>query len=201
MLTPTRTTLAFDPSSPIDADARDLALARAGDERAFEALYRRHSTAVYRYAWLLTGSDSLANDVTQDTFVALLEGVDGYDPSRGSLVAYLCGVARFRAYRAYRSSDAAVDTVADTEQLAGRNDEYIPDLPLDALQRSRALARLYAAIRRLPTPYRDILMLVELQEMTYADAAAVAGIELGTVRSRLARARARLADLLRNDEP
>lgn len=69
-------------------------------------------------------------------------------------------------------------------------------LPLDALERRRALERLYKAIRRLPPAFREVLILVELQELPYAEAAAIAGIEIGTVRSRLSRAKARLASML-----
>lgn len=198
MLRTMRTSLAFDPSLPADTDTGELRRARAGDERAFTSLYRRHSGAVFRFAWLLTGSESLANDVTQDAFIELLEGATGFDPARGSLRAYLCGIARFRAYRV---ADRRLDTVADLDEADGSAwSAAWPDLPLDALERARAIERLHAAIRRLPAPYREVLILVELQELPYADAAAVAGIELGTVRSRLARAKARLADLLRNDE-
>lgn len=193
-----RTSLAFDPSMPVDADHSELRRARDGDERAFTSLYRRHSGAVYRFAWLLTGSESLANDVTQDTFIELLEGAERFDPARGSLAAYLCGIAR---YRAYRTGDRRVESVPDIESVEAVEDAgAMPDLPFDALERSRALERLYAAIRRLPAPFREALILVELQEMTYADAAAVAGIELGTVRSRLSRAKARLAELLSSQE-
>lgn len=183
---------------PVDADLAELTLARGGDERAFTALYRRHSGAVYRFAWLLTGSESLASDVTQETFIELLEGGGRFDPTRGTLAAYLCGIARFRAYRA---ADSRLQTFAEIDEIGAEPDAgTMPDLPLDALERSRSLERLYEAIRRLPAPYREVLILVELQEMPYADAAAVAGIELGTVRSRLSRARARLADLLRDAE-
>lgn len=193
-----RTSLAFDPSMPVDADHAELRRARNGDEQAFTSLYRRHSPAVYRFAWLLTGSESLANDVTQDTFIELLDGADGFNPARGSLAAYLCGIARFRAYRLM---DRRLDVVADIENVQpAAGEDAVPDLPLDALERARALGRLYAAIRRLPAPYREVLILVELQEMAYADAAAVVGIELGTVRSRLSRAKARLADMLRSEE-
>lgn len=193
-----RTSLAFDPSQPVDAEHDELRRARNGDERAFTSLYRRHSGAVYRFAWLLTGSESLANDVTQDTFIELLEAAGGFDPARGSLAAYLCGIARFRAYRV---NDRRVDSVADIENVDAASDAgSMPELPLDALERSRAVSRLYDAIRRLPAPYREVLILVELQEMAYADAAAVAGIELGTVRSRLSRAKARLAGMLRTEE-
>ena len=182
---------------PADADLTELRLARDGDEQAFTALYRRHSGAVYRFAWLLTGSESLANDVTQETFIELLEGAGRFDPARGSLAAYLCGIARFRAYK---SADRRCESVADVEAI-DRADVAAPppELPLDAVERAQAIERLYGAIRRLPAPYREVLILVELQEMAYADAAAVAGIELGTVRSRLSRAKARLADLLREE--
>ena len=80
--------------------------------------------------------------------------------------------------------------------LETRQGDDAPELPSDRLDRSRALQSLYAAIRKLPAPFRDILILVELQQMSYSDAAAIAGVELGTVRSRLARAKARLTQLL-----
>ena len=193
-----RTSLAFDPSMPVETDLADLSRARDGDEAAFTALYHRFSGQVFRFAWLLTGSESAANDVTQETFMELLDGAASFDPARGSLGAYLCGIARFRAYRAIgERSHGDVDLEAlDRAAIEGQ----LPDLPADHLERARALERLHAAIRLLPAPFREVLVLVELQEMPYADAAAVAGIELGTVRSRLSRAKARLADLLRQQE-
>lgn len=198
MLTRARTALAFDPSSPAETDVRELHLARAGDELAFTALYRRFSGAVFRFAWFLTGSESIANDVVQETFMELLDGTTSFDPSRGSLGSYLCGIARFRAYRAVdrRLSDDRDLDALDAAAVEGE----IPDLPAEALERGRAVKRLHAAIRRLPAPYREVLILVELQEMPYADAAAIAGIELGTVRSRLSRAKARLTQLLKQCE-
>jgi RNA polymerase sigma-70 factor, ECF subfamily len=176
------------------SDESDLDRARRGDEAAFASLFRRHGPKVYRFAWLLTGSESLADDVTQETFVRLLDGAVGFDPARGSLPAYLCGIARHLASRA---SDTRISYVDDIDvQREAQPDDEAPPLPLDALERSRALEQLYAAVRRLPSGYREVLILVELQEMSYADAAAVAGIELGTVRSRLSRAKSRLAALL-----
>jgi RNA polymerase sigma-70 factor (ECF subfamily) len=188
--------LAFDPNRPADGrhDVRDLSeleLARAGDEQAFAALYRRHSPAVFRFAWLLTGSESTAADVVQEAFIGLLEASDGFDPKRGSLAAYLCGIARFRAYR---TVDRRQETVEDIDAIEREGE--LPQLPLDVLERNRALERLYIAIRRLPPAFREVLILVELQELSYAEAAAIAGIGIGTVRSRLSRAKARLASML-----
>lgn len=177
-----------------------LASAAAGDRDALAALYRRHGAAVYRYAWLVTGSESAAADVVQDSFLALLGRADGFDPTRGSLPAYLCGIAR---HLALRETDHRCDSIDDVDSLAEQQGNALPagDLPSAAAERAQALSRLYAAIRQLPPPYRDVLVLVELQEMSYADAALVAGIELGTVRSRLSRARARLAQLMRDQQP
>ncbi len=172
----------------------ELRSALAGDEAAFTALYRRHRAAVYRFVWLLTGSATQAADITQDVFIELLSGSSGYDAARGSLAAYLCGVARFRAYRTMDTRMQSVDDFDALVEAHAGNDA--PALPSDCLERTRSLDILYDAIRKLPPIFRDVLILVELQEMSYADAAAVTGIELGTVRSRLSRAKARLAQLL-----
>jgi RNA polymerase sigma-70 factor (ECF subfamily) len=175
-------------------EARELRSALSGDDAAFTALYRRHRAAVYRYAWLLTGSAAHAADITQDVFVELLSASSGYDAARGSLAAYLCGIARFRAYR---TIDTRMQTVDDFDALAEARAEHdAPALPSDRLERSRALQTLYDAIRKLAPIFRDVLILVELQQMSYADTAAVAGIEVGTVRSRLSRAKAKLAQSL-----
>jgi RNA polymerase sigma-70 factor, ECF subfamily len=179
------------------SDAHDLARARAGDSEAFESLFRRHGPPVFRFAWLLTGSESHADDILQETFMRLLDGGGGFDPARGSLAAYLCGIARHLAHRAKDDHLVYVDDVAT--RLDVQPNARVPDLPLDLLERSRALERLYAAIRRLPPGFREVLILVELQEMSYLDAAAVAGVELGTVRSRLSRAKVQLAALLQEE--
>ena len=206
MTNATRGLVAFDPSAgalPASAspareagaeDARELCSALTGDEAAFTALYRRHRSAVYRFTWLLTGSDALAADITQDVFVELLSGSPRYEAARGSIAAYLCGIARFRAYRAVDTRVQSVDDFDALIQAQGAHD--VPAVPLEQLERSRALQTLYDAIRKLPPIFRDVLILVELQQMTYADTAAITGIELGTVRSRLSRAKARLAQLL-----
>jgi RNA polymerase sigma-70 factor (ECF subfamily) len=198
--------VAFDPSGRVTStfarqcgadgvdEAPELKLALAGDEAAFTALYRRHRATVYRFVWLLTGSSAQAADITQDVFIDLLKGSSGYDAARGTLAAYLCGIARFRAYRVM---DARMQTVDDFEALAqAHQGTDAPALPDDCLERTRALDILYDAIRQLPPIFRDVLILVELQEMSYADAASVAGIEVGTVRSRLSRAKAKLTELL-----
>lgn len=168
--------------------------------QALAQLYRRHGAAVFRYAWLLIGSDAAAADVVQETFIALLDGTARFDPARGSCAAYLCGIARHLTARQF---DVRIETSDEIEALVDRrgtaHEIGAPPLPLSQAERTQALDRLYAAIRRLPPHYRDVLVLVELQELSYAEVAAVTGIELGTVRSRLARARERLRELLAAD--
>jgi RNA polymerase sigma-70 factor (ECF subfamily) len=176
------------------ADADLLRRCAAGETAALAALYQRHGGAVFRYAWLVTGAEAAAADAVQDTFLALFNRASGFDPARGSAVGYLCGIAR---HLALRHHDARLEPTAQIEDVAQQREDDGATLPPPAAaERAQSLVRLYAAIRRLPPHYRDVLVLVELQELSYAEAAAVAGIELGTVRSRLSRARDRLRELL-----
>lgn len=186
--------MAFDPRLSDEPDLTLLQQSEQGDAAAAGELYRRHAPAVYRFVMMATGSQAEAADVLQETFMRVLERPTGYDPDRGGCAAYLCGIARHLVYRRF---DKRSEPHAEIEDLAEQAGE-LPMLPLpqDAYERAQALARLHNAIRALPPHYRDVLILVELQEMSYADTAAITGVELGTVRSRLARARARLVELL-----
>lgn len=178
-------------------DAALLARAAAGDASALAALYRRHGDAVYRLAWLLTGSEAAAADVVQATFLAVLEKPVGYDAGKGSVGAWLCGIARHLAWREFdarTSGTGHIDAVAEGD--ARVDAPPLPPLPADEVERARAIERFHAALLRLPPYFREAIVLVELQELSYAEAAAIAGVEIGTVRSRLARAKARLAELL-----
>lgn len=185
--------MAFDPRMSDASDAALLVSSADGDAAAASELYRRHADAVYRFVWMTTGSEAEAADVVQETFMTVLERRSGYDPSRGTCAAYLCGIARHLVYRRF---DARTESFAEIDTVAEQASSPVLAPPHDEVERSEALARLHRAIRALPPHYRDVLILVELQEMSYLDAAAIAGIELGTVRSRLSRARARLAELL-----
>ena len=184
--------MAFDPRMT-GADSSDqLARAARGEAGALAALYRTHGDTIYRFAWALTGSEALAADVLQDTFLGLMQQRLSFDPARGSVAAYLCGMARHLAWKRLGQRDQPSE---DAEMLADQAADPAP-APWEAIAHSRRLELLYAAIRRLPPHYRDALVLVDLQEWSYAEAASVMGVDLGTVRSRLARARQRLSQLL-----
>lgn len=170
--------------------ATDAALAARvslGDAEALAPLYERHRGIVYRFALLWSGEAAIAADVTQDVFIHLLTRAGEYAPERGPLVPWLLGIARNFVHR---RTGADARYVANDESMM---DEAAPDAPPEtSLALRRDLDRLRAAIAALPPHYRDVLVLVELAERSYAEAAAICGCEINTVRSRLSRARAHL---------
>ena len=182
--------------APADDDTRLLARLSDGDADALALLYRRESGAVYRYALALTGDEAAALDAVQEAFAQLLRGPVAFDAARGSLGAYLAGMARHQVLNQWRDArrhlplDDALDT--DDEAQPGS------DTRLHETQRHRSL---WAAIRQLSWPQREALTLVDLQERPYAEAAAIAGVSVDVLRTRLHRARQRLADLLALGEP
>jgi RNA polymerase sigma-70 factor (ECF subfamily) len=169
---------------------------KRGDEEAFVALYRRHKDAVYRLALLYSGSPPSAADVTQETFVHLMTQPGQFDPARGTIGAWLCGVARNLARKQFSGREDATDPaeLADDTRLGEEHIDH--ETPLDALLRNEAAEQVRQALARVAPHYRDVLILCELSELSYAEAAQVCGIDIGTVRSRLSRARAQLAQRL-----
>lgn len=185
--------LAVDPGSSGDApDAVLAARLAAGDRPALEPLYRRHKELVYRFALLWTGSAAVAADVTQDVFLHLLTRAADFEPSLGAFPSWLLGIARNFARR--RAPPAAGEWQGDEEAA----DTPPPD---EALAGKRNLESLREAIAALPSHYRDVLILIELAERSYAETAVICGCELNTVRSRLSRARGLLAQKLAAMQP
>ena len=169
----------------------DLAAGAARAEAAFIALYRRRRDDVYRFAFAMAKSRAFAQDVTQEVFLNLLENAARFDAAKGSVRAWLIGCARYAVLDRLRSERRWTDDVPD-EGTACENEHRV-------LVQQR-LARLHAAIARLPVEYREALVLCELQELSYAESAAVLECPVGTVRSRLHRARALLTAMLRESE-
>jgi RNA polymerase sigma-70 factor (ECF subfamily) len=158
---------------------------RKGDADAFTTLYRRHQGAVYRFALQMTGRRAVAEDVTQEVFMALIRNPESYDAARGALASYLYGVARNTVHRNLER-DRFCATEGDEETAA-------PDNALTDLTRQETLVEVRRAILALPANYREVVVLCDLHEMSYQDAADVMGCAVGTVRSRLNRARTLLA--------
>lgn len=173
-----------------------LARLRQGDEEAFVALYRRHKDAVYRYALLRTGSAAQAADITQETFLHLMTRPEQYDVARGSIGAWLCGVARNLARRASGGREDATDPDEFAGDAATPAQLVDSVSPAEAMLASETAEQVRLALAAVAPRYRDVLILCELAELSYAEAAQVCGIDIGTVRSRLSRARAQLAERL-----
>lgn len=174
---------------------------RAGDEEAFIQLYRRQQGAIYRFVLQMSGSPSLAEDVTQEAFLALMRDVRTFDARRGSLASYLYGIARNLVADHLRRGQmdsplAPDDAEAGSAQLLASpaND------PLAEVTRREGVERLRRAVLALPEHYREVVVLCELHEMDYERAAKVLGCAVGTVRSRLHRARELLAKKLRGKD-
>ena len=169
----------------------------SGDRDAFAALYRRHRADVYRYAMHISGSRPLADDVTQDVFMAVIRDAGRYRPERAAVLPWLLGIARNHVRRALHQRPTV--TLPDDESAAGRTLVVEPD-PLGGLARRQHLLALRQAVLELPVKYREVVVLCDLQELTYDDAATALGCAIGTVRSRLHRGRALLASRLRGTD-
>jgi RNA polymerase sigma-70 factor, ECF subfamily len=169
---------------------------RRGEESAFVQLYRRHRDRVYRLALLYSGSSALAADVTQDAFLHFMTHPAQYDAARGALGPWLCGVARNLARKAVGLREDSTDPAELSDDTDPHEAHVERDTPLERVLRLEAAEQVRRAIAALAPHYRDVLILCELSELSYAEAAQVCGIDIGTVRSRLSRARARLAHSL-----
>ena len=168
----------------------------AGNEDALVVLYRRRQAPVYRFAYQMSGSVTLAEDVTQEVFLFLMRDAHVFDPARGSLNSFLLGVARNYVLRRLRGDHllAARSAELDAEVVDEQIDE---SNPLDDLTRAESIESVRRAVLSLPERYREVVVLCDLQEMSYGEAAEVLQCAIGTVRSRLHRARALLLNKLR----
>ncbi len=179
------------------ADDGLLRLIASGNEQAFTALYRRRQGAVYRFALHMSGSPSLAEEVTQEVFLMLLRDRSGYDPARGPLASYLYGVARNLLLRRMAEDRSHIQIGEEADEEGRTPEQLIAHSEVESdLARNQAVRSLRRAILALPAGYREAVVLCDLHEVSYAEAARVLGCAVGTVRSRLHRARALLAQRL-----
>jgi RNA polymerase sigma-70 factor (ECF subfamily) len=157
------------------------------DPEEFTSIYRQNSSGIYRFAVHMSGNRTVAEEVTQETFLALIHNPGSFDPNRGTVAAFLYGVARNLVKR-HLERDRRQQYLDDIE-------EEFPapagDLLGDLTQREN-LDSLRDAVASLPPKYREVIVLCDLQELSYEAAAAAIGCAVGTIRSRLHRARALL---------
>src|SRR2546426_6364672 len=179
------------------SDSKLLQSMLAGDEKALTALYRRRQGSVYRFALQMCGSQAIAEDVTQEVFMVLMSDGHTFDPARGSLNSFLLGVARNHVLRRLKRERFYVSIAEDSDNDPTAKERYVTtDGPLDDLSRTETVESVRKAVLSLPERYREVVVLCDLQEMNYVEAAEVLGCAIGTVRSRLHRARAMLIEKL-----
>jgi RNA polymerase sigma-70 factor (ECF subfamily) len=183
------------------ADDELLRLMASKNEQAFTVLYQRRHGAVYRFALQMSGRPSVAEEVTQDVFLILLREGSGYDRARGPLASYLYGVARRMVWR-HMAQDRTHVPIEEEEEDSRTPEQLIAHSEVESdLARDQAVRSLRRAILALPAGYREAVVLCDLHELTYADAARALGCAVGTVRSRLHRARALLSERLAAKRP
>jgi RNA polymerase sigma-70 factor (ECF subfamily) len=185
-------------STPAHTDIDLLRRLRGGDGAALQDLYRRHRGPLYRFALLRCGSADTAADVIQEVFLGLLTDSFAYDPLRGQLANFLFGVARklILKHEAPRQRMASLVRDDDEEAL----EEEVCDSAAGPLQRmleNEQAEAVRRALAQLAPHYRDCVILYELHDLSYLEIADICQVDIGTVRSRLARGRAALARKLR----
>ena len=189
-MTPSKRHVMSEPFEPTNDDVLLSRIAMgAGD--ALAVLFRRRQADVYRFALHMSGAVAVAEDVTQDVFLIVMRDAGRYEPGRSTVAAWLCGIARNcvrqRLERDGRWESLDKDAPGDDSQAV-----LLPD-PLGELTRSERVAMLRRAVFALPVRYREVVVLCDLEELTYAEAADALGCAIGTVRSRLHRARTMLS--------
>jgi RNA polymerase sigma-70 factor (ECF subfamily) len=195
-------------------EPRDIELMRrlsSGDEGAFLEFYRRHQGGVYRYAVHMTGRPEAAADVVQETFLTLIRQAGKFDEEKGAPGAFLYGIARNHVRKLYEKESRYVPLGDEMgEGYAGNGaggnhngNGYHParsgdtETVLDGLERSQAIQRLRDAVLTLPEHYREPITLCDLEGKSYEEASTLMACPVGTVRSRLNRARSILLEKLR----
>ncbi len=169
-----------------DPDPRTLARAREGDLRAFEELVRLHQADVYRFARHLTHDPPTAEDVTQETFLRAFRSLPSYR-----------GEARFGSWLLRIARNCAMDALRTRRALLARTTgPPAPAPPADAVARTE----LAAALMSLDDDHRELFLLVEVLGLSYREAADVLGLRLGTVKSRMHRARKAMVRALAVEE-
>ena len=192
---------------PLTDPSEDLALLidiKRGNQAAFDTLYRRHQGPLYRFALLRSGSPDTAADIVQEIFMAIIEDSLKFDPARGVLQGFLFGVARnmllkreTMQHRFISTSHRPADEDSESDVENWSIDPTVP--PLERLLDQQQAEAVRLALRLLAPHYRDVIILYEMHDLSYVEIAQICNIDIGTVRSRLSRARARLVDLLKTD--
>jgi len=183
------------------ADQELLRQLAKGNETAFSCLYERYQGPLFRFVLHMSGNSAMAEEVTQEVFMLLINKPKGYEADKGSIAGYLFGIARNLARRSMQRS--RLDLPIDDEAFDSASEPALAcDLDVLAeLSNAEQLESLRKAVLALPEQYREVVALCDLEEMSYGDAAAILECSPGTVASRLHRARTMLKIKMLKNKP
>ena len=175
-----------------DDDVELLRRCRAGDEAGWRELVQRNTRRVFSIAYRFSGRVDEAEDLTQEVFVKVYQSLARYEPAAGTFATWLGTVARNHAIDHYRRRREERSKVTeDTDALPALPDKTEAlDTALAREERARLVRR---AVRALPAPLREAVVLCDLQGMSYEEIAEALSLPLGTVKSRINRGRIELA--------
>jgi len=179
----------------IDLQERDDVLLRRsakGDEDAFAEIYRRYQARLYRFALRMTGSAWAAEEVVQDVFMTLVREPKKYDPRRGALGAFLYGIARNRVMKQLERAPKELPLEDSDGTCRANSFATDPMTPAHWAELRERREQVRTAVLELPIEFREAIVLCDLEEMSYEEAARVLDCPVGTIRSRLHRGRALL---------
>jgi RNA polymerase sigma-70 factor (ECF subfamily) len=197
-------------------EPRDIELMRRlskGDEDAFLEFYRRHQGGLYRFAMHMSGRPVAAADIVQETFLTLIRHAGKFDEEKGAPAAFLYGIARNHVRKLHekearfvpltedvgngRSSDGAWDAGRASGHGHISAQSAKGETTQEGLERAEIVELLRDAVLTLPLHYREPVTLCDLEGKSYNQAATILACPVGTVRSRLNRARSILLEKLR----
>lgn len=185
----------MDPSSMGSDDLELLRQLAKGNEAAFESLYERYQRPIYRFVLHMSGNAASAEEITQEVFMTVIRKPKSYNAAKGTVAGYLFGIARNLMRRKMQQ------TCHDVPLLENGVEEDSPEAGnidlLEELSQAESLECLRKAVLALPEAYREAIVLCELEEMTYPEAAAVVKCSPGTIASRLHRAKSMLRTKLK----
>jgi RNA polymerase sigma-70 factor (ECF subfamily) len=185
-------------------DAELMRRVSTGDEAAFSEIYQRHQGGLYRFALHMTGKPECAADVVQETFLTLIRQAKKFDREKGAPAAFLYGIARNHVRKVFEKEKRYLPFSSTSRDGDGRETGIgegaaVSDAEsaLEGLERAEIEEMMRAVILTLPDHYREVVTLCDLEGKSYEDSATLLDCPVGTVRSRLNRARSILLEKLR----
>ncbi len=163
-----------------------------GDTESFRLLVERYERTVVHMISRITGDNHSCEDLAQDVFLTAFAKLKTFDPARSHFSTWLLTIARNKSINALKKKRPRTIEVSP--------DRVDPGTPLAAAVRREAFARLDQALISLPDKQRRAFVLVEFEGLSYEQTAQIEGTRMGTIKSRVSRAKAKLAETLRQNE-